>query len=154
MGVLNEGAPGGDDRSGLQRRQTPRHREDSLTTNTDSDQSGARVTFHAVPEPVWTAHMGVREYRPERFAEEGFIHCTDGEELVVEVANRYYRDDPRPYLVLDVDLARVQARAIYEDEARQYPHIYGPIAREAVTRVRRVERAADGTFTAIGDDVP
>ena len=125
-----------------------------MTNNTDPDQSETRVTFHVVPEPVWSAHTGAGEYRPERFADEGFIHCTDGEELLVEVANRYYRDDPRPYLVLDVDLARLRAPVIYEDTERRYPHIYGPIEREAVTRVRRVARAADGTFTAIGDDVP
>ena len=125
-----------------------------MTENAVQPEARSGVTLHLVPEPIWMAHAEAQEYHLERFAEEGFTHCTDGEELVVEVANRYYRDDPRPYVVLDVDLARVQARAVYEDEARLYPHIYGPIAREAVTRVRRVERAADGTFTAIGDDVP
>ena len=69
------------------------------------------------------------------------------------MANRYYRDDSRAYLVLDIDLARIQARAIYEDEAQQYPHIYGPLERGAVTRVRRVERLPNGAFAAIGDDV-
>lgn len=119
-----------------------------------ASQAMKHIALHLVPEPCWLALTDGKEYRPERFAEEGFIHCTDGEELVVEVANRYYRVDPRAYLVLDIDLARVHARAIYEDEARQYPHIYGPIVREAVMRVRRVERAPDGTFTAIGEDVP
>ena len=69
------------------------------------------------------------------------------------MANRYYRADPRPHVVLDVDLARVSAPAIYEDEARQFPHVYGPIEREAVRRVRRMTRAADGTFLGIGEDV-
>jgi uncharacterized protein (DUF952 family) len=128
--------------------------EEPLPNDVAASQSMTHVTLHLVPESAWLAPANGKEYRPERFAEEGFIHCTDAEELVVEVANRYYRDDPRAYLVLEIDLARVHARAIYEDEARQYPHIYGPIEREVVTRVRRVERAPDGTFTAIGDDVP
>lgn len=111
------------------------------------------VTLHLVPEPVWRAQADAPEYLPESFAEEGFVHCTDGAALVVEVANRYYRDDPRPFLVLDVDLAQVAAPAIYEDEERRYPHIYGSIGRGAVARVRRVVRAADGAFTHIGETV-
>ena len=112
------------------------------------------MTLHLVSEPVWSAQQLLTEYRPERFAAEGFIHCTDGEKLVIEVGNRYYRDDPRPYLVLDVDLDRVTAPAMYEDAERQYPHVYGPIERDAVVRVRRVDRANDGTFIAIGEPVP
>ena len=113
----------------------------------------AGETLHLTPEAVWQAQLPHATYAPEAFAAEGFVHCTDDHELLVEVANRYYRDDPRVYLVLDIDLARVQAPAFYDDEARQYPHVYGPIARAAVTRVRRIERAADGTFMAIGDVV-
>jgi uncharacterized protein (DUF952 family) len=112
------------------------------------------VTFHLTPEPVWLEHHLANEYRPEGYGDEGFIHCTDGEELVLKVANRYYRDDPRPFLLLEVDLDRVSAPAIYEDQERNYPHIYGPMERDAVRRVRRVVRAADGTFLAIGGLAP
>jgi uncharacterized protein (DUF952 family) len=111
------------------------------------------LTYHLVPEDVWLAHQGSAMYHPERFAEEGFVHCTDGEDLLIEVGNRYYQGDPRAYLVLDVDLDALAAEAIYEDEARLYPHVYGPIERHAVRRVRRVERHADGSFITIGQDV-
>jgi uncharacterized protein (DUF952 family) len=67
----------------------------------------------------------------------------------MEVANRYYRGDRRPYVVLDVDLDQVAAPVVYEGEARQYPHVYGAIALVAVRRVRRTTRGPDGTFTAI-----
>ena len=113
-----------------------------------------RMTFHLTPEPVWLEQRLLGEYRPEGFDEEGFVHCTDGEELVLEVANRYYRDDPRPFLLLEVDLDRVSAPAVYEDDERHYPHIYGPIECDAVWRVRRVERTANGDFTAIGAAEP
>ncbi|MBW3632020.1 MAG: DUF952 domain-containing protein [Chloroflexi bacterium] len=99
-------------------------------------------------------HRSRNEYRPEVFGDEGFIHCTDGEALVLEVANRYYTDDPRPFLLLEVDLDRVSASAIYEDDERNYPHIYGPLERDAVRRVFRVERAPDGAFMAIGAPAP
>lgn len=110
--------------------------------------------LHLTPEPVWMAHRLLNAYRSEGFAGEGFVHCTDSEALVLEVANRYYRDDPRPFLLLDVDLEHIAAPAVYEDDERCYPHVYGPIERHAVRWVRRVERAADGTFTAIGAPAP
>jgi uncharacterized protein (DUF952 family) len=115
--------------------------------------SPSGITFHTTPEAVWRAQEGRQTYAPERFAEEGFVHCTDGEGHLLEVANRYYRDDPRPYVVFDVDLGVVQATAVYEDEARRYPHVYGPIERAAVRRVRRLVRAADGSFTGFGEAI-
>jgi uncharacterized protein (DUF952 family) len=111
------------------------------------------ATLHLTPEPVWREQEGQATYLPEAFAREGFIHCSDGEARVLEAGNRYYQGDPRAYLLLDIDLGRVGALAIYEDEARYFPHIYGPLEREAVTRVRRVERAADGRFVAVGEEV-
>ncbi len=110
------------------------------------------VTFHLAPEQVWSSRADDAEYRSDSLLTEGFIHCTDGEDLVIEVANRYYRDDPEPYLLLDVDVTRVKARVVYDDAARQYPHIYGPIDRDAVIRVRRMERGADGAFLTIGEE--
>ena len=131
-------------------RQTTGSREDRVTERRTAP-SATGITAHLVPEFVWREHAQRPHYTPETFATEGFIHCTDGEALLIEVANRYYRDDPRPYLVLDVELALVSAPAVYDDDAHVYPHIYGPIEREAVTRVRRVLRAADGTFLEVGD---
>jgi uncharacterized protein (DUF952 family) len=115
------------------------------------EQGLAGVTLHLVPEPLWLDQRHAAHYLPEGFSSEGFIHCTDGEDSVVEVGNRYYRDDPRPYLVLDVDLERVTAPVVYEDDDRRYPHVYGPLELHAVRRVRRVERTTDGTFIAIGE---
>jgi uncharacterized protein (DUF952 family) len=116
------------------------------------DETAARpkgVTLHITPETVWVEHERFAEYLPEGFAAEGFVHCTDGDDLVLEVANRYYRDDHRPFVLLDVDLARVHAPVKYEDDERRYPHIYGPVAREAVRRVRRLVREPDGSFGGI-----
>jgi uncharacterized protein (DUF952 family) len=122
---------------------------------TDRNPKQARaVTLHLVPEDVWFAQKGESHYQPDGLASEGFIHCTHGHDVVIEVGNRYYRDDPKPYLVLEVDLARVAAPVVYDDDERRFPHIYGPIERHAVRRIHRVERAADGTFIAIGEPAP
>jgi uncharacterized protein (DUF952 family) len=120
----------------------------------NGEQEPAAVTLHLVPEDVWRAPNVDSGYLPEGFSREGFIHCTHGEDAVIEVGNRYYRDDPRPYLVLELDLERVAAPVIYEDDEGRYPHIYGPLERHAVRCVYRIERAADGTFISIGQLAP
>lgn len=111
------------------------------------------LTWHLSPEPHWAAYTGKSSYTPERFAAEGFIHCTDGDERLIEVGNRYYTGDPRPFLALQVDLDAAGSPAIYEDPEQVYPHIYGELATAAVRQVRRIERAADGAFLGIGEVV-
>lgn len=119
---------------------------------TDSGQDATGMTLHLTTDDVWGAHQGQTHYRPERFDEEGFIHCTNGEANLIAVGNLYYRSDPRRFVVLDIDLSRVKVRAVYEDEDSRFPHIYGPLDIEAVVRVRRIERSAEGSFVAIGND--
>jgi uncharacterized protein (DUF952 family) len=116
-----------------------------------SRERAPAVTLHLVPEEIWLAQNEASHYQPDGFASEGFIHCTHGHDVVIEVGNRYYRDDPRPYLVLEVDLERVAAPVVYEDDERCFPHVYGRLERYAVRSVRRVERAPDGTFVAIDE---
>jgi uncharacterized protein (DUF952 family) len=105
-----------------------------------------RPTLHLVPEAVWVAHDPHRPYLPAAYAEDGFVHCTDGDEAMVEVANRFYRDDPRPFLLLTVDLERTGSPWRFDDPARRYPHVYGSIDPRSVLEVRRLARSPDGTF--------
>jgi uncharacterized protein (DUF952 family) len=128
--------------------------EINVMPESNREQQPAAVTLHLVPEDVWLAQKDESRYLPDGFSGEGFIHCTHGDEVVIEVGNRYYRDDPRPYLVLEVDLERVAAPVIYEDDKQLFPHIYGPLERQAVRRICRIERAADGTFITIGQPAP
>lgn len=103
-------------------------------------------TLHLVPIEYLEAQDPDAPYLPEAFAQDGFIHCTDGAANVADVANRYYRDDPRPFVVLVIDVAKVSARVVYEDDLGIYPHIYGPLDRGAIIDVAPVPRALDGTF--------
>jgi uncharacterized protein (DUF952 family) len=128
--------------------------EAEVMVESNREQKPPLVTLHLVPEEVWRAQKRKSQFLPDGFANEGFIHCTHGGDVVIEVGNRYYRDDPRPYLVLELDLERVAAPVIYEDDEGRYPHIYGPLERHAVRCVYRIERAADGTFISIGQPAP
>ena len=65
---------------------------------------------------------------------------------MIETANRYYADDRRPYLLVTLDLQRVSAEWRYDDTARVYPHIYGPLQMEAVRAVEPLSRDQEGRF--------
>ncbi|MEX1253880.1 MAG: DUF952 domain-containing protein [Dehalococcoidia bacterium] len=106
------------------------------------------TTFHLVPAAYFESTDEREPYVPEAFEQDGFIHCTDGIDHVVQTANRYYKDDLRGYLVLVIDTTKVRARIVYEDPDRIYPHLYGPLNRDAILATLPVPRAADGSFLA------
>lgn len=110
--------------------------------------AGARTAYHLVPLAVWFAAPADAGYVPPAFADDGFVHLTHRMSDLVAVANAFYRGDPRPHLVLTVVLARLSSPWRYDGDER-YPHVYGPIDRAAITQVRRMPRAADGTFRPI-----
>jgi len=107
-----------------------------------------------VPAAVWASQPAAADYVPEAFDADGFIHCTDGAANLIATANRYYRDDARDYVVLVIVRARIRADVRYEDVARVYPHIYGPLNRDAIERVAPVTRARDGAFVSFADEAP
>lgn len=115
----------------------------------DAQAGDKPTTFHLTPQEDWTRQANDPTYTPDAYAQDGFVHCTDGEANVLAVGNLFYRGDPRPYVALVLDPARLTADVRYEDEDHRYPHVYGPIDREAVVAVRRVIRAGDGGFVGI-----
>jgi uncharacterized protein (DUF952 family) len=105
-------------------------------------------TYHLVPAERWASADPERPYQAASLDSEGFIHCTDGASELLATANRHLADDPRPYVVLTLELERVGSPWRYDDPGSPYPHVYGPIDRSAVVAVSAIERAADGRFTA------
>jgi uncharacterized protein (DUF952 family) len=105
-----------------------------------------RPTFHLVPEAAWSAQDPGAPYRHASLETEGFIHCTDGAEAMRDTANRHYGADPRPFLVLTVDLDAAGSPWRIEKPGSPYPHVYGPIDRAAILDVRPMPRDPDGTF--------
>lgn len=131
------------------------------------------MMLHLVAKAEWEALPVGQPYTAPSLAQEGFIHCTDGEALMLEVANRFYRDQAGEFVLLEIDEAKVTAPVKREAPADPkpavasspeaeanlggeetsrplFPHVYGPIDRAAVVAVRPVLRAADGRFTGFG----
>jgi uncharacterized protein (DUF952 family) len=108
-----------------------------------------RPTFHLVPVATWTTADPATPYVAASLADEGFIHCTDGVEALGATFDRHYGGDPRPFLALTVDLDEVGAPWRFDVPGSPYPHIYGPIRREAIIGVGEVERGPDGRFLGL-----
>ena len=111
----------------------------------------SRLTLHLVPEATWVARDPSLPYTPAAYVDDRFIHCTDGDSEMLKTANRFYRSDPQPFLVLTVDLDRTGSPWRIDDPGTPYPHIYGPIDPAAVVDVRRFRRDSDGQFRAIDE---
>jgi len=109
-----------------------------------------RPTLHLVPEAVWEAHDPGSSYLPAAYPVDGFVHCTDGDDEMVAVANRFYGDDLRSFLLLTLDLDRTGSPWRFDDAERRYPHVYGPIDPACVLEVRRMLRDPGGRFLAPG----
>ena len=110
--------------------------------------------LHLIPVDVWATARTAETYVPDAFAADGFIHCTLGDDRMIDVANLFYQSDPRPMLALSLDPARIGADVRFDDPDRVFPHIYGPLAVVAVTGYRPLHRDADGRFTGYGALVP
>ena len=109
-----------------------------------------RPTLHLVPQAAWEAHDRSTPWLPAAYPQDGFVHCTDGDEAMLATANRFYAGDPQPFLLLTVDLDATGSPWRFDDPKGIYPHVYGPIDLASVLAVRPAIRDADGRFTAWG----
>ena len=98
-----------------------------------------RWIYHIIPQVTWE-RLGPGPYRADSLASEGFIHCSH-EEQVARVANLFYADQEQ-LLLLCIDAQRLRSPVRDEDigTGERFPHVYGPIEREAIQEVRRLER--------------
>lgn len=105
-----------------------------------------RQTFHLTPLEAWEAADPEAPLTAPSLATEGFIHCTDGVDEMVATANRHYAAVPGAFVVLTLDLDRCGSPWQIDAPGTPYPHIYGPIDREAIIGVIPIPRSADGRF--------
>jgi uncharacterized protein (DUF952 family) len=105
------------------------------------------LTYHQVPSDEFDADAS--EYLPVDYETEGFIHTTRTPSRVSEIANKHRRDDPRPFLLLTIDLDKLSTSWRYDLAGEDFPHIYGPLNREAIVTIEPFPRAADGSFLPI-----
>ncbi|MFH1474294.1 MAG: DUF952 domain-containing protein [Chloroflexota bacterium] len=115
-------------------------------------------TLHLLPAARWEAWRAAADpaapYTPAGFEAEGFVHCTDGDDEMLAVANEIYAGEPGMFVVLDLDLALVGAPWRRDDRGSPCPHVYGRLRRDAVRGVRPVLRDGAGNFVGYGARAP
>ncbi len=163
------------------------------------------MIFHLITKADWDALPTDQPVRVASLASEGFIHATQDEAMMLQVANAFYKQQTGEFYLLHIDEGKLTSELKWEapvdpgvnaetphggdakeKEAREqgadermsrgtgelapeakaefgeitsvpsptgtpasavFPHIYGPINREAIVGMRRAVRAEDGTFT-------
>ena len=106
------------------------------------------IAYHLMAAAAWEATPADTPFSAASLATEGFIHLTRALPDLVEVANAFYRGEVGPHVVLTVRLGLLRSQWRYDGDER-YPHVYGPLDREAIAEVRPIARAADGTFLPV-----
>ena len=103
------------------------------------------LIVHICSSDEWQAAQKTGVYRSASLDVEGFIHCSRPDQ-VVEVANRYYINRTN-LLLLWVDPSRLEVELRWEaSDESIYPHVYGPINIDSITRVSKLLPDEEGIF--------
>ena len=99
------------------------------------------LIYHIVLPSAWAA-FDTDLYRHASLEIEGFIHCSFADQLDA-VIERYYRVE-KSVVVLEIESDKLMSRMLKEPSTNSeiYPHIYGPINRDAIVAV--AERKLQG----------
>jgi uncharacterized protein (DUF952 family) len=106
----------------------------------------SRLILHITTAPAWDAAQAAGEYRAPSLDTEGFIHCSTPAQ-VTHVGDWFYRDVP-DLVLLCIEPSDLESELLWESSADafagEFPHVYGPIALEAVRAVVPWRRGDDG----------
>ena len=118
-------------------------------------QPSDRYLFHITSRAEWEDTQHREAYRAETLESEGFIHCSTIHQ-VLSVADALFRGRQDLVLLL-IDSSKVREPIVYEagasvggtsvgETSERYPHLYGPLNREAVLSVYDLLSDAHGRF--------
>jgi uncharacterized protein (DUF952 family) len=111
-----------------------------------SSFAAVNITYHMVPKKYFDSLDSAQDYLPAQFNRDGFIHCTDGEFMVSGIAYNIYKKLDDELLVLFIDKDKLESKWQYDDSEKLYPHIYGPLNRNAVIKIIKMIRDRRGDW--------
>ncbi|AWZ18468.1 DUF952 domain-containing protein [Streptomyces sp. ICC1] len=84
-------------------------------------------------------------YAPPSLDSEGFVHCSADPGTALAIAASHYTGVRGTLLAVELDESALTSRVRREGEAgARYPHVHGPLNRDAVVRVWEVVRTPGG----------
>ena len=104
------------------------------------------LLLHITTRAQWDRARFAGVYRGDTLDSEGFIHCSTPEQVAAVATARFRgRDD---LVLLCIDSSRVQAPVQFDTipTGERFPHIYGPLNADAVTRTVPFPPGDDGSF--------
>lgn len=105
------------------------------------------LVLHIASRSDWQRSASLGSYRCLSLLDEGFIHCSTSEQLLIPANERFRGQQDLVLLCIDVSLLGSELR--YEDcydSGVAFPHVYGPIERDAVVAVLDFVPGEDGCF--------
>lgn len=122
-----------------------------------------RPIYHLVPASYYRHQPQDQPYQPATLALEGFIHCTVGADILIKIANAFFDTLPGELLVLEIDPVHLTVPLRFEppilpdhsvsyestfvpDPDILFPHIYGPLNREAIVACFALRRDETGRW--------
>ena len=104
------------------------------------------IMLHITQAEAWTQAQQAALYRGDTLEKEGFIHCSTPAQ-VVRTADRYFGGQYGLILLcIDPELVRAEIRYEASEPGQLFPHIYGPLAVDAVIEVVPFEPDSEGLF--------
>jgi uncharacterized protein (DUF952 family) len=113
--------------------------------------------YHLAPASELRSGLTQISYSPARLGEDGFVHCAGTPAVTLAVAADYFADLEQTLYVLVVDPAKLSATLRFEEpepipgggvdhlnQAVTFPHIYGPIDREAIVEAAALVKSDGG----------
>lgn len=101
--------------------------------------------FHIAEKKIWENAFREGMYHPEGFSKDGFVHCSELDQ-VLEVANTFY-SGRRDLVLLEIDPHLVNFLIKYESAVgsdERFPHLYGPLMIDSVVHVYVFKTDDDG----------
>jgi uncharacterized protein (DUF952 family) len=94
------------------------------------------IIYHVTTAEAWNAAQQKGQYESPSLAREGFIHCSEANQ-VAGVLDRYFAGQTN-LVKLVIDTEALTSRLVYDwstSNEETYPHVYGPINTNAVKEV-------------------
>ncbi len=106
------------------------------------------MIYHITTIEDWEAQRHLTIFTDPSLQTKGFIHCSNGNQ-VAAIATALFLGR-KDLIVISIDESQLSSRVVWENSGgaeEHFPHVYGPIQKEAIVSVDPLEPNSDGSFS-------